>query len=60
MQCTPTFLYVSIYYKSKEYDLDIMRQIASFFLNPIIVDSYAFLFTWKTVGRVSDSVKALT
>ena len=42
------------------YKLDIMRQSACLVVNPITVYSYGFLFNCTTVGRVSDSMTALT
>ena len=42
------------------YNLDIMRQSACLFLNPIMVYSYGFLFNCTTVGQALDSMTALT
>ena len=42
------------------YNLDIMRRSACQVLNPIMVDSYGFLFNCTTVGQASDSMTALT
>ena len=42
------------------YNLDIMRQSACLVLNPIMVNSYGFLFNCMTVGQASDSMTALT
>ena len=41
------------------YNLDVMRQSACLFLNPITVYSYGFLFNCTTVGQASDSMTAL-
>ena len=37
--------------------MDIMRQSACLFVNPIMVYSYGFLFNCTTVGQASDSTK---
>ena len=39
--------------------LDVMRQSACLFLNPLTVYSYGFLFNFTTVGQASDSMTAL-
>ena len=41
------------------YNLDIMGQSACPVLNPIVVNSYDFLFNCTTVGQASDSMTAL-
>ena len=45
-------------YKRIGYSLDIMRQTAYLFINPIIVDGYASLFNCTTAVRTSDSMTA--
>ena len=45
-------------YKKIGYSLDIMRQTACQFINPIIVDSYASLFNCTMAARASDSMTA--
>ena len=47
-------------YNKVGYKLDIMRQSACLVLNPIMVDSYGFLFNRRMVGQASDSMMALT
>ena len=42
------------------YNLDIMRQYACLFLNPLTIYSYGFLFNCTTVGQALDSMMALT
>ena len=42
------------------YNLDVIRQSACLFLNPITVYSYGFLFNRTAVGQASDSMTALT
>ena len=42
------------------YNLDVIRQSACLFLNPIKVYSYGFLFNCTTVGQASDSMMGLT
>ena len=42
------------------YNLDVMRQSACLVLNPIMVNSYGFLFNCTMVGQASDSMTALT
>ena len=41
-------------YKRVGYNMDIMRQSACLVVNPIMVDSYLFLFNCTTVGQASD------
>ena len=48
------------HYIRVRYNLDIMRQSACLFLNPITVYSYGFLFNCTMVGQASDSMTALT
>ena len=45
-------------YKRIGYNLDIMRQTACLFVNPITIDSYVFLFNCTAVVRASDSITA--
>ena len=40
--------------------MDIMRQSACMSVNPIMVDSYVFIFNCKTVVQTSDFMTALT
>ena len=42
------------------YNLDILQQSACLVLNPIMVNSYGFLFNCMTVGQASDSMTALS
>ena len=41
-------------------DLNVMRQSACLFFNPITVDNYAAFFNCTPVGRTSDSMMAPT
>ena len=43
-------------YKRIEYNLDIMRQTVRLIVNPIMVDSYAFLFNCTAAVLASDSM----
>ena len=43
-------------YKRIGYSLDIMRQTACLFVNPVIANDYASLFNWTTAVRASDSM----
>ena len=45
-------------YKRIGYSLDIMRQTACLFVNPIVVNGYASLFNSTTAVRASDSMTA--
>ena len=45
-------------FKRAEYTLDIMRQIACLVFNPIMVESYAALFSCTAVVQASDSMAA--
>ena len=42
------------------YNLNVMRQSACLFFNPIMVDNYAAFFNCMPVGRASDSMMAPT
>ena len=41
-------------YKKIGYNIDVLRQTASLVVNPIKVNSFAYLFNCTTVGRASD------
>ena len=47
-------------YKRVGYNMDILRQSARVVINPIMVDSYGFLFNYMTLGQASDLMMALT
>ena len=47
-------------YKRLGYIMDIMRRFACMVVNPIMIDSYGFLFNCMTVGQASDLMMALT
>ena len=48
------------WYKRVGYNMVIMRQAAGQIVNPIMVDSYGFLFNNTTVFQASDLMTALT
>ena len=52
------FLYhfnkIIVRYKKIGYNIDVLRQTACLVVNPIKVNSFAYLFNCKTVGRASD------
>ena len=52
------FLIVSkiiiVRYKNIGYNINVMRQTARLVVNPIKVNSFAYLFNCTTVGRTSD------
>ena len=41
-------------YKKIGYNIDVLRQTACLVVNPVKVNSFAYLFNCSTVGRVSD------
>ena len=41
-------------YKKIGFNIDVLRQIACFVVNPIKVNNFAHLFDYTTVGRASD------
>ena len=41
-------------YKKIGYNIDVLRQTACLVVNPIKVNSFAYLFNCTTVGRASD------
>ena len=47
-------------YKRVGYNMDIIRQSACLFVNPIAVDSYGLLFDCQTVCQAEDLMWALT
>ena len=51
---------IAKHYKRVGYNMDIMRQSACMFVNPITVYNYGFLFNCTTVGQASDSMTTLT
>ena len=48
------FKKVIVRYKKIGYNIHVLRQTACFVVNPIKVNSFAYLFNSKTVGRASD------
>ena len=52
------FLYylkkVVVRYKEIGYNIDVLRQTACLAVNPIKVNSFAYLFNCTTVGRATD------
>ena len=45
---------IIVRYKKIGYNIDVLRQTACLVVNPIKVNSFAYLFNCKTVGRASD------
>ena len=45
---------ISVCYRKNGYNIDVLRQAACLVVNPIKVNSFAYLFNCKTVGRASD------
>ena len=50
------FKKIVIRYKKIGYNTNVMRQTACLVVNPIKVNSFAYLFNCTTVGRTSDSM----
>ena len=48
------FKKIIVRYKKSGYSIDVLRQTACFVVNPIKVNSFAYLFNCTTVGRASD------
>ena len=48
------FKKIIVRYKTIGYNVDVLRQTACLVVNPIKVNSYAYLFNCTTVGRASD------
>ena len=48
------FKKIIVRYKKSGYNLDVLRQTACLVVNPIKVNSFAYLFNCTTVGRASD------
>ena len=48
------FKKIIVRYKKVDYNINVMRQTACLFVNPIKVNSFANLFNCMTVGRASD------
>ena len=48
------FKKIIVRYKKIGYNLDVLRQTACLVVNPIKVNSFAYLFNCTTVGRASD------
>ena len=47
-------LKIVVRYKKIGYNINVMRQTACLVVNPIKVNSFAYLFNCTTVGRTSD------
>ena len=45
---------IIVRYKNIGYNLDVLRQTACLVVNPIKVNSFAYLFSCTTVGQASD------
>ena len=48
------FKKIVVRYKKIGYNINVMRQTACLVINPIKVNSFAYLFICTTVGRTSD------
>ena len=48
------FKKIIVRYKKIGYNIDVLRQTAYLAVNPIKVNSFAYLFNCTTVGRASD------
>ena len=48
------FKKIIVPYKQIGYNIDVLRQTACLVVNPIKVNSFAYLFNCTTVGRASD------
>ena len=48
------FKKIIVRYKKIGYNINVMRQTACLVVNPIKVNSFAYLFNWTMVGRTSD------
>ena len=48
------FKKIIVRYKKIGYNIDVWRQTACLAINPIKVNSFAYLFDYTTVGRASD------
>ena len=48
------FKKIIVRYKKIGYNIDVLRQTACLVVNPIKVNSFAYLFNCTTVGRASD------
>ena len=48
------FKKIIVRYKKTGYNIDVLRQTACSVVNPIKVNSFAYLFNCRTVGRASD------
>ena len=50
----PYFKKIIVRYKKIGYNIDVLRQTACLVVNPVKVNSFAYLFNCTTVGRASD------
>ena len=48
------FKKITVRYKKVGYNIDVLRQTACLVVNPIKINSFAYLFNCTTVGRASD------
>ena len=48
------FKKITVRYKKIGYNIDVLQQTACLVVNPIKVNSFAYLFNCTTVGRASD------
>ena len=50
----PYFKKIIVLYKKIGYNIDVLRQTACLVVNPIKINSFAYLFNCTAVGRASD------
>ena len=48
------FIKIIVCYKNIGYNIDVLRQTPCLVVNPIKINSSAYLFNYTTVGRASD------
>ena len=48
------FKKITVRYKKIGYNIDVLRQTACLVVNPVKVNSFAYLFNCSTIGRASD------
>ena len=48
------FKKIIVRYKKTGYNVDVLQQTACLVVNPIKVNSFAYLFNFTTIGRTSD------
>ena len=51
------FKKIIVRYKMIGYTINVLRQTACLVVNPVMINSFAYLFYCTTVGRASDRLK---